>query len=300
MYAKKYFLILIACGFLFACTKHTPAPVRVGGRTQKANLQNLSYRKAKSSKTKYKAPFNGGYVFVQRNDTAYSISKRHNIPLQTFLNANKLKAPYKLHVGQKLIVPKSKYYKVQKGDTLYSISRENDVSLTSLTSMNEIKAPYRISVGQRLILPHASPKKSYSLSTPPKYNQKIPSRSSSKFMKPVNGKIISSFGAKTNGLHNDGINISAKKGTPIKAAENGVVVYSSNKIKGLGNIILIKHEGGWVTTYAHLEKVSVKKGDSVKKGGIIGTVGSTGSVNSPQLHFEIRKKTKPVDPKKYM
>jgi murein DD-endopeptidase MepM/ murein hydrolase activator NlpD len=120
------------------------------------------------------------------------------------------------------------------------------------------------------------------------------------FLWPVNGKVISQFGAKNGGLHNDGINIAAPRNTPVRAAENGVVVYSGNQIRGFGNLLLIRHSDGWVTAYAHNETLLVKKGQQVKRGETIARVGSTGNVSQPQLHFELRKGTEAVDPAAYL
>lgn len=113
---------------------------------------------------------------------------------------------------------------------------------------------------------------------------------------PVRGTIISAFGPKGQSLDNDGINISAPKGSPVKAAEGGMVAYAGNEMKGFGNLVLIKHEGGWVTAYAHLERLVVAKDNIVAKGDMIGTVGTSGGVSSPQLHFETRQDGRPVDP----
>ncbi|MBR4927248.1 MAG: M23 family metallopeptidase [Alphaproteobacteria bacterium] len=117
---------------------------------------------------------------------------------------------------------------------------------------------------------------------------------------PVKGKILSGFGSKGGGVKNDGINISAKKGTSIKAAEAGIVVYAGNELKGYGNLLLLRHEKGFMTAYAHADKIYVETGQVVAKGDKIASVGTTGNVKTPQLHFEIRKKTKSVDPKKYL
>ena len=116
------------------------------------------------------------------------------------------------------------------------------------------------------------------------------------FLKPVNGRVISAFGPKADGLHNDGINIKAARGDPVRAADQGVVVYSGNQIEGYGNMILLRHANGFMTAYAHMDKNLVKKGDVVKRGQAIGTVGSSGHVDTPQLHFEIRKGVTPVNP----
>lgn len=116
------------------------------------------------------------------------------------------------------------------------------------------------------------------------------------FIKPVQGQIISSFGSKAGGLHNDGINIRAARGTAVRASENGVIAYVGSEIEGFGNLVLIKHQDRYVSAYAHLDKPLVKRGDKVSRGQTIGTVGSTGNVESPQLHFEIRKGRDPINP----
>jgi murein DD-endopeptidase MepM/ murein hydrolase activator NlpD len=113
---------------------------------------------------------------------------------------------------------------------------------------------------------------------------------------PVKGPILSGFGPKGQGLNNDGVNIGAPKGAPVVAAAAGTVVYAGSEMKGFGNLVLVRHERGWVTAYAHLERMLVSKDAIVGQGDMIGTVGKTGNVPSPQLHFETRYEGKSVDP----
>ena len=120
------------------------------------------------------------------------------------------------------------------------------------------------------------------------------------FTWPVKGKIVSSFGTKSNGLYNDGINISATKGANFKATEDGVVAYVGNELRGYGTIILIKHDDNWISAYAHCDTTNVSRGDMVSKGQVIGTVGDSGNVTSPQLYFSLRKGREAVDPTKYL
>jgi murein DD-endopeptidase MepM/ murein hydrolase activator NlpD len=120
------------------------------------------------------------------------------------------------------------------------------------------------------------------------------------FRWPVKGRVISGFGTKPDGGHNDGINISVPQGTAVKAAENGVVAYAGNELKGYGNLVLIRHANNWVSAYANNEELLVKRGDKVRRGEIIAKAGTTGSVSQPQVHFELRKGSRPVDPTKYM
>ena len=112
--------------------------------------------------------------------------------------------------------------------------------------------------------------------------------------------MISGFGARNNGQSNDGINLSVPEGTSVKAAEDGVVAYAGNELKGYGNLVLVRHSNGFVTAYAHANEVLVKRGETVKRGQIIARAGQTGSVNSPQLHFEIRRGSNPVDPMQFL
>jgi murein DD-endopeptidase MepM/ murein hydrolase activator NlpD len=116
------------------------------------------------------------------------------------------------------------------------------------------------------------------------------------FAWPVQGTVISGFGPSAQGTNNDGVNIAAPKGAPVIAAAGGIVAYTGNEMKGFGNLVLIRHEGGWVTAYAHLERMTVAKDSVVGPGDMIGTVGTTGGIATPQLHFETRKDGTPVDP----
>jgi len=121
--------------------------------------------------------------------------------------------------------------------------------------------------------------------------------SSPGFVWPMAGRVISDFGVSGNGQRNDGINIAAPLGTPIRAAASGTISYAGNELKGYGNLILIKHDDGYVTAYAHAESIVVNRGDTVSKGQIIAYAGATGDVSTPQLHFEIRHGVQPVNPR---
>ena len=120
------------------------------------------------------------------------------------------------------------------------------------------------------------------------------------FRWPVRGRIIAGFGARPNGTQNDGINLAVPEGTPIKAADDGVVAYAGNELKGYGNLVLIRHADGYVSAYANASKLLVERGEHVKRGQVIAHAGQTGNVTSPQLHFEIRKGSTPVDPRKFL
>lgn len=118
------------------------------------------------------------------------------------------------------------------------------------------------------------------------------------FRWPARGRVISSFGSKAG--NGDGIAISLPEGTPVKAADAGVVAYAGSELKGYGNLVLIRHSNGFVSAYAHNGELNVKRGEQVKRGQVVARSGATGNVASPQLHFELRKGSTPVDPTKYL
>jgi murein DD-endopeptidase MepM/ murein hydrolase activator NlpD len=132
----------------------------------------------------------------------------------------------------------------------------------------------------------------------PRYaDNTVPESGDQHFVWPVKGRILSNFGTSLDGERNDGINIAATLGEPIRAAADGTVTYAGNELRGYGNLVLIRHDDGYVTAYAHAESISVERGDHVQKGQVIGYAGTTGDVPRPQLHFEIRRGVEPVDPK---
>ena len=263
-------------------------------------------------------------VTVRKGDTLYSIARRYDIPIRELIETNRLRPPYGLRIGQRLKMPTAKYHVVAKGDTLYNISKRYNVDMRLLSRTNNIAPPYSLSVGQRLLLPGSvvskpiatnyvsntstqKNKKSSSLWKKPSNNNRSYSsystpvkKRNSKFAWPVKGAIISKYGVIAKGRNNDGINIKAPLGAMVKAADAGTVAYAGNELKGFGNLILLKHSGGWITAYAHNDSLAVKKGQKVRKGEKIATVGSTGGVNSPQLHFEIRAGKKAVNPLSYL
>lgn len=256
----------------------------------------------------------GNKITVQKGDTLYSISRRYNVPIKDLISANRLSPPYTLYIGQTLAMPGKQYHIVQRGESLYSIARAHNVDVATLSRVNNLQTPYSLAIGQKLVLPAsataaattASRPATQSVSTAQKYQQNaVPTtppaaKRNSKFMWPVQGTVISGFGNLGKGRKNDGINIKAALGTEVKAADGGTVAYAGNELKGFGNLILIKHSDGWITAYAHNDKLFVRKGQKVVRGEKIATVGKTGGVTTPQLHFEVRTGKKAVNPRPYL
>lgn len=250
-------------------------------------------------------------IQVQRGDTLYSLARRYDVSVKELAEANNLKPPYALKVGQMLRLSSVRYHTVQKGDTLSSIARKYNLNVRELGKNNGLEPPYSLRIGQKIALNGSAGRAATAVKskqTAAVQNRKSGSSAPSaqvkkrttKFEWPVKGKIISNFGVTGKGRKNDGINISAPRGTAVKAADRGSIAYAGNGLKGFGNLILIKHPDGWITAYAHNEKILVKKGQQVRKGEKIATVGSSGGVNSPQLHFEVRAGKKAVNPRNYL
>ena len=248
---------------------------------------------------------------VKKGDNLYSISRKFKIPINEIIKVNKIKEPYKIFPSQKITIPILITHKIRKGETLYSISRYYGTNVYTLSKMNSIININSISVGQDLVIPkkillkssHKSEKKwdhKFVKKEKLSYKTKSDTKTLVKFIWPVKGKLISRYGKSKEGFYNDGINIDSQKGTAVISSQDGKVIYSGNEIPGYGNLILIKHSKNWITAYAHLNEVFIKKGNFVKKGQKIGSVGSTGNVRSPQLHFEIRKGKESVDPLEFL
>ena len=246
---------------------------------------------------------------VKKGDNLYSISKSFNLPIQKIIKSNKIKFPFKIYPNQKIFLPKNKNYIVKKGDTLYSISRKFKTDVFALANFNKLNNINQIKVDQKILIPDSEykidvkkrfVKKKKREVVNLKRKEKILKKVDSNFIWPVKGKILNRFGSEVPGFFNDGINISSKAGTVVKASLDGEIVYSGNEIPGYGNLILIKHSQNWITAYAHLNKIIKLKGSFVKKGQTIGLVGNTGNVREFQLHFEIRKGKEAVNPLKYL
>lgn len=262
---------------------------------------------------------NGVYI-VKSGDNLSSIANKFNIGIVELAKLNNLKKPYNIRIGQKLKINSNStkiknttkkttgIYIVKSGDNLSNIAKKNDMTLSEIAKLNNLKKPYNIRVGQKLkvnknIVVAVEDRKEQPIEQKTQPKKEIVISSSKKknsFIWPVKGNIISSFGNKSNGLYNDGINISAPSGTNFKSTEDGVVAYVGNELRGYGTIILIKHNNNWISAYAHCGSVKVSKGDRVQKGDILGTVGQTGNVSTPQLYFSLRKGREAVDPLKYL
>ncbi len=324
----KVFLSLVLIFAGFSCSQK---PAQIANRSKNVYNKNNGASKAKyrdiresAVKDAPKESVKNNQIEVAAGDTIFSISKKTQVPLRDLIKQNDLVPPYSLKVGSKLTIPKTNYHEVKSGETLYAISRLYNMKINQLIEINELKEPYSVKAGDRIKISKSEKifaenkeaQASYNLKAGEKSSEKIAEKPAekepkasvvekvldkfNKFSWPVRGTVVSKFGPKSGGLYNDGINIKAKEGTEVKASEDGVVAYVGNELKGYGNLVIVKHAGGWITAYAHLAKSSVTRGAKVSKGQKIGTVGSTGNVTSPQLYFGLRKGRDAVNPQNYL
>jgi murein DD-endopeptidase MepM/ murein hydrolase activator NlpD len=234
---------------------------------------------------------------VNRGDTLLSIARRNRVPVAELARANHLEPSAKIKLGMKLTVPGAKNAAVAAAAQPATGAVAVQPAVAVAAPASRMAAAGGAPQSARLAQATATVEDAAD-ATPVKAADATGALPT--FRWPVRGKVITSYGAKTNGKSNDGINLAVPEGTPVKAAEDGVVAYSGNELKGYGNLVLVRHSNGYVTAYAHASELLVKRGDTIKRGQIIAKSGQSGEVGSPQLHFEIRKGSSPVDPLQFL
>lgn len=262
-----------------------------------------------------------------------AVAKIYNVDLALLASSNDLRAPYAVRPGQELWIPdpftqaaqpsRNERPDIDVAEVAVAPPRRASITAESLAPppgsaaptgsvvqapplaappplpAQPAEPPMPAPVAPPLEEPAAGAETQVAVVPPSQLADPAP-RAAARFAWPLNGKVIASFGAAGGGLHNDGINIAAAAGSEVRAADNGVVAYAGNELRGFGNLLLIKHADGWTTAYAHNEKLLVNRGDTVKQGQVIATVGRTGNVDSPQLHFEVRKGTQAINPIEFL
>ncbi|MGV8830478.1 MAG: peptidoglycan DD-metalloendopeptidase family protein [Devosia sp.] len=230
---------------------------------------------------------------IASGESLYTIARRYEVTTQSLVQANNLESPDKIVVGQKVIIPGRSDLLATKAPTTKTASLSTTIAPVPAKQTLPQAAPNSL---QSSTTPAAAPKaqpvkaEPVQLATAPAAEPAM--SGSDKFRWPVSGRVLVDFAASKG----TGINIEASEGAPVKAAENGTVIYVGSGVEGYGNLILIRHPNGYVSAYAHLSAMSVAKGTNVGRGDTIGAAGKTGSVTKPQLHFELRKGATPVDP----
>jgi murein DD-endopeptidase MepM/ murein hydrolase activator NlpD len=260
-------------------------------------------------------------VRVEQGDSLYSIARRYDVPVGEIQEANGM-SDVRISVGQKLIIPG--VHKPAPGQVASRSPKpvgtppQPDVRAVKTTTIAAPAAPATPAAKVTKVSVPAGPQPEPSMPSAPAAADatgggassgqiasvdRLPQAepmSGSSFRWPVQGRIVSAFGTKPDGGHNDGIDVAVPMGTSVLAAENGVVAYAGEELKGYGNLVLVRHANNWVSAYANNEEILVKRGDQVQRGQVIAKAGRSGQASQPQLHFELRKGSRPVDPTKYM
>ncbi len=284
-----------------AAANNIPAPysLRVGQRLMLPGVGNLvspaprfqpqtiTAANAPATSRNYAA---GGVHQVNAGETLFAIGRTYKVHPYKIAAHNNLAKPYSLSVGQRLRIP-GKDRSTAWTDTPSTAPETKAVDQPSRTGNTVSKSSV---VSQEISRPVDA------VEQPIAKTQDRLTGGNAQFRWPIRGRIISTYGPKPGGSRNEGINIAVPEGASVRASEAGVVAYAGNELKGYGNLILVRHEGSWVSAYAHNKELLVKRGDTVRRGEIIARAGQTGSVTSPQLHFELRKGASAVNPLKYM
>lgn len=237
---------------------------------------------------------------VMPGETLSELAEHYKVPLRRLIDLNRVKKPYKIYVGQVLVVPgaatpaataSAAGRAAGKRVAAVPLPRARPVQMAEASAERLVSAEADVGPVQDEALREATRRAA---------SRQPPALSGDGFLWPVRGRVLDGFGEKPNGARNDGINIAAIEGAPVRAAENGIVVYAGDTIPGFGRMLLIRHAGGFTTAYAHNSAMFVQVGDKVERGQVIAHVGSSGAVAGPQLHFEMRMGRKPVDPSKHL
>lgn len=245
------------------------------------------------------APAGSNVHIVGPGESLLRIARKYNITLTSLARANNLQPYAKLNIGDRIAIPAAGRQTAARATPTMAAPV---VSTPAAQPMPQLAQPRTVPVERVASAPAQTARVATqeAPATDTAASNTEPAGAMPSFRWPVHGRVIAGFGPKSNGGHNDGINLAVPEGTPIKAAEDGVVAYAGNELKGYGNLVLIRHANGFVSAYANARELLVKRGDNIKRGQVIANAGQTGNVTSPQLHFEIRKGSTPVDPAKYL
>jgi murein DD-endopeptidase MepM/ murein hydrolase activator NlpD len=297
-------------GLLAACggEPQTAAPV-----IQKGGATGMAEGAAPDAATQ------GRRIVVKRGQSLSRIAHEYRVSERAIIAANRLKPPYKIEAGQRLLIP---------GGAAPPIATAAMAPVTAvpLSAAAPLPAapppPVQASRPPPGVIPLDGPPPPKAAAAPPAPRPEpsgaeearaeaappapggaaagAPLPRGGHLPWPVQGRVLAGYGVSSGGTHNDGINIAAPRGAPVHAVDAGTVAYAGNELRGYGNLVLVKHANGTITAYAHCDELLVKQGEPVKRGQVIAKVGATGGVGEPQLHFELRRGKKAVDPREFL
>jgi murein DD-endopeptidase MepM/ murein hydrolase activator NlpD len=247
-----------------------------------------------------KAKYDGSYT-VRDGESVYSIAKSVGVPVAELQRVNGITDARTVRSGTVLRVPGAGASSAvaeaapQPRTQVAVVPPAMDSDLTAQPAAPAASPRSPTVINRRNEISTSGTEVATGAITPPAVQPRA-AAGDNKLRWPVQGKILAAFGQRDDGTHNDGINLSVPQGTAVHAADAGTVAYAGSELKGYGNLVLVRHDNGWVTAYAHNDALLVKRGDKVQRGQVIAKAGRTGSVDQPQLHFELRQGSKPVDP----
>ena len=319
MRAQSAILLLVSLG---GCTAYQPvawngrgswAQARVAANAGTALPEDLDRFLTDSSRRPIAgataAGADAGRHLVLPGETLSGVAERYRTPLSVLAKVNGVKAPFRVYAGQVLAIPPATTRVAKRPARVPVVPARPEPA--TVVAHDPLPAPPQDPIRVAELTPTLVAAAPVPASPPPMTAEELeatrraaqrppPALSGDGFLWPVRGQIASPFGPKPNGARNDGINIRATEGAPVVAAENGVVVYAGDEIPGYGRMLLISHADGLTTAYAHNEQLLVAVGAVVERGQQVATVGRTGNVTSPQLHFELRDGKEPLDPLTYL
>lgn len=317
--------MIASAGLLAACAGEPPNPAPVilngagPGLTRDAMIAppaRPTWASAPRSALRLAPGHEAQHITVRPGQSLGGIAHAHHVTEEALVAANRLQPPYRLEIGQHLVIPGIGLPLRQMADepavaplaARYSepdiIPLDGPAPVPEAASATPPERPQHMASLTPPPAPVAERQPPAASNAAPEARAEAPSAAppprNGRFPWPVHGHVVADYGVGTGGAHNDGINIAAPRGTPVKVVDSGIVAYAGNELRGYGNLVLVKHPDGWISAYAHCDQLLVKRGEKVTRGQVIAKVGETGGVDSPQLHFELRRGKRPVDPREFL
>ena len=232
---------------------------------------------------------------VQPGETLGGIANREDVPRVLIIEANRLRPPFALRAGQKLKIPRTRHHTVAKGDTRFTIAYLYAVPWQAIAVANGLEAGAAFKPGQKLLIPTVIAPSADVAATPTPTATPAPAERT-RFAWPLPGAMRRGYTARGKANYHDGLDIPAAEGTAVRASAAGKVLFAGNEPRQFGKLVVVDHGDGWRSAYAFLSRITVTEGDDVSAGERIGLVGHTGMARGSELHFELRKSDRPVDP----
>lgn len=226
---------------------------------------------------------------VKEGETLRGIANRAGVSLTIIAEANGIPEPYDVRIGQRLVIPRQRTHVVKRGDSLSVIAERYGVPQSQIAMANGIDSPNDIRIGQRLIIPAVLPERASNAAATPREPY---------FRRPHDGRVLLGWQRRADGGGHDGIDFAVNTGDMVRAASSGTIIFAGAEPKRFGNLVVIDHGNGWQSRYGHLARVTVQVGDPIKTGERVGIAGQSGVATRPELHFDIRRDGRPVDPTK--